>query len=507
MSAGFIQYRKRGGKEYGYFCHSSRPDDKPGTKKNEKYLGAVVDRHNNIFQSKARGQFMYDKEKGYMEVPSVLKPHVALSTLSGIIDFGEPWIVHEMLTNTGYIDVIKSVCPKKSDSILALLSFKLLGHGLANKFALNRFNFSYAKLLYPDANLSSQRISEILHLLGSDKAWTQFYVPHLQYISELNPEHAILIDSTGIPNNIKINLTQISNHNGKISNEIRLIMALDRITGMPIYFRYVAGNIVDVSTLKTTIDEIESFGINIKDVILDAGYFSANNMEKLHEMQIPYLIRLPGRGNIYKELMANHLPDITDISNNVTYLKREFFAKTTRINYLNRYIYAYVIIDIERRGRDTVEFIKKAREKGLSKEETNDKLKEIGAFVLVSSKNLPLKEVIPLYYTRQSIEQYFDLSKNFANTLPARVHSERNFKGHLLISFIASAALVIINDYIKELNISTLELFEYFHTLRALVNNDQLIIYEGNKKVNEIIKKCKLNLPDNITLLHNSNSD
>ncbi|MDR2460942.1 MAG: hypothetical protein LBE38_09225, partial [Deltaproteobacteria bacterium] len=213
---------------------------------------------------------------------------------------------------------------------------------------------------------------------------------------------------------------------------------------------------------------------------------------------------LPARGSIYKDLIKNHLQDITNVSGNVTYLKREFFAKSIRINYLNIYIYAYVIIDIEKKARDTVEYIRKAREDGRSKEETNDKLKEIGSFILLSSKQLELNEVIPLYYQRESIEQYFDLSKTDAKILPARVYSERNFKGHLLISFIATTALAIINDYIKELNISTLELFEYFHPLRALVNNNRLIIYEGNNKANEIIEKLKLDLPNNATVINNN---
>jgi transposase len=41
---------------------------------------------------------------------------------------------------------------------------------------------------------------------------------------------------------------------------------------MPIYFRHVAGNIVDVSTLVTTVGELQQYGVSVDYAILDAGY-------------------------------------------------------------------------------------------------------------------------------------------------------------------------------------------------------------------------------------------
>jgi hypothetical protein len=36
-------------------------------------------------------------------------------------------------------------------------------------------------------------------------------------------------------------------------------------------------------------------------------------------------------------------------------------------------------------------------------------------------------EILPLYYTRQQIEQIFDIGKNYADLLPLRVQSEDTF--------------------------------------------------------------------------------
>jgi transposase len=53
-------------------------------------------------------------------------------------------------------------------------------------------------------------------------------------------------------------------------------------------------------------------------------------------------------------------------------------------------------------------------------------------------------EILPLYYTRQQIEQIFDIGKNYADLLPLRVQSEDTFRGHLMLTFMATAILQML---------------------------------------------------------------
>ena len=41
---------------------------------------------------------------------------------------------------------------------------------------------------------------------------------------------------------------------------------------LPIYFKYVCGNVVDVSTLTRTMKELKAYNIDTKFAVLDAGY-------------------------------------------------------------------------------------------------------------------------------------------------------------------------------------------------------------------------------------------
>ena len=92
----------------------------------------------------------------------------------------------------------------------------------------------------------------------------------------------------------------------------------------------------------------------------------------------------------------------------------------------------------------------RARAEGLSDAELYDSMTGHGFFVLISNMDIPNSQVLPDYYVRQTMEQFIDVGKNYTNLLPLRVHSEETFRGHLLISFIASATVQMLMNEMKE---------------------------------------------------------
>jgi hypothetical protein len=53
-------------------------------------------------------------------------------------------------------------------------------------------------------------------------------------------------------------------------NEIRLIYVVVLDTFNPIYYRAIPGNVVDIVTLKITINELKSMNVNVRYSVLDA---------------------------------------------------------------------------------------------------------------------------------------------------------------------------------------------------------------------------------------------
>lgn len=125
----------------------------------------------------------------------------------------------------------------------------------------------------------------------SDK---KFFRAHIDWLKKnICNDPAIVIDSTGLPNDINIELTNVSNHNGKISNEVRLVSAVQRDSGYPLIFRAIPGNINDISTLSTTITTLAEYSVNTDFTLLDAGYVSEKNIDDLYEANIDFVARLP----------------------------------------------------------------------------------------------------------------------------------------------------------------------------------------------------------------------
>jgi transposase len=116
-------------------------------------------------------------------------------------------------------------------------------------------------------------------------------------------------------------------------------------------------------------------------------------------------------------------------------------------------------------------------------------------FVLISSEQTDPKDIMPLYYTRQSVEQVFDVGKNNAELLPLRVHGEETFRGHLMLSFMASVAVLAVGGMLKGSAFHTEGAFHVMRNLKCKVFDDRILVKEPTKKMNEIVKVLKLKLP------------
>ena len=280
----FIFYQKKNadGQYYATFCPSDR---KHGGK--DIYLGTTIDKEKGIFYNRKSGFFRFTVEGGrtelsldeveYLNLMRNSRENQAIAQPKLILDFGDAWFLEHVMNASGLKEIYCKVLPESADTLLALIAFKLLDNA-TNSYAQEWWDGSYAQQLYPEARLASQRISEFMDDFGREENMRLFWEAYFAYLREIpGLIDNILIDSTGMPNGIQFDHAALSNHNGAISRESRLIFVVERNTSMPVYFRYVAGNIVDVSTLKTTLKQLQAQGVNINHGIMDAGYCSENN--------------------------------------------------------------------------------------------------------------------------------------------------------------------------------------------------------------------------------------
>ena len=248
------------------------------------------------------------------------------------MDFGDAWFLQEYLSRQPFYNSIQNALPSESDTLLALIFYRLLTNKGASCHAKIWYEGNYSYLAFPRANLTGQNISRVLKELGREELQRHFFEEYMFSIYGDDGAAGILVDSTGVPNATKMDITQISNHNGDVNREVRLVYGIDRDNGMPIYFRYVAGNIIDVSTLITTVSELGQYGVSVNHAILDAGYFSERNAAELFESGIPFMTRLAPNKTVFKDAAAGNLDNLMSQKYAHRYGERLVFIKKIPVN-------------------------------------------------------------------------------------------------------------------------------------------------------------------------------
>jgi transposase len=160
--------------------------------------------------------------------------------------------------------------------------------------------------------------------------------------------------------------------------------------------------------------------------------------------------------------------------------------------------YAYIGLDIERKSIEANKTFQRAKDKKMDTGQVFEHIKKQGLFVLVSSQRITSSNVLPLYYTRQQIEQVFDIGKNYADMLPLRVQTEETFRGHLLLTFIATVIIKTLQEKLKNTPINPLSLFQILRNQKCKVYGDKVITAEACKRANDCYKLFGIKCPVSI---------
>lgn len=488
------------------------------------YLGRVLDKEQLIFRNRIDGVFAIDpvtfeKTKAPVEfVANTPRKNAKLPEL--YLDFGDVFFLKSFIKNGKLNCLIEAIGYGNPDSLWGLLHYYMLTRG-ANNHAATWHEGSIARAFYPKANLCSQRISDLLATIGSEAIVQRFFGVYIPFIRELgnklkggdssdkqkssgneiSPQKGdcILIDSTGLPNSIRFPITAVSNHNGKISNEVRLIYVVQQGTGLPIYMRYVPGNVIDASTLITTMRELKAQKVDTKFAILDAGYVTEENLKELFDSKVSFLSRLPDNRKLFKQLVKEEGATLACEENLVRYGERLLYMKRFERELIDGHKgYVYLGLDLAEESMLRKQIGRRANADNLSIQEVRRQMRGKGIFCLICSRRVAVDKILPLYYTRQDVEQVFDIGKNYASMLPLCVENEDTFRGHLLMTFLATVVQRLIQQEAKKYQWSLDDLFTNLRNHKCKAFSDVIIPQEANRKQNEIYKAFGIKTPKSI---------
>lgn len=280
----YIRHKIIAGRKYAYEVTSFRDPETKKVKNKNVYLG-IVNKDGSI-----------KKNKEIMKELSVL-------------DFGDGYLFFEFFKDSN-LSTLLSENIKIFPEILALIIYRLCCQS-AMYNATHWYEGNILSILLKTTDLSSQNISRVLAYLGQEDVQKLFFENYLK--SAADNQENIIIDASSLPNKINHPFNEWGHADNSIEKQFRFLCILDQKTKMPLFYRFLPGNIVDISTLKTTISELKLMGAKNKFILLDAGYYSEENIIELYENSINFLMRLPSQRSLYKTCILGHLEEIEQI--------------------------------------------------------------------------------------------------------------------------------------------------------------------------------------------------
>ncbi len=466
----FVRYKKSGGIEYAYEITAYWDKEKKVCRQKTKYLGVVVDKERKIYE-----------KKRLASTPEKL-----------ILDFGDSFVLNEFLQQTGFNKLVQNSFGEISDSILALVHYRLC-YGAAMMHAQSWMNGSYDRIKFKKADLASQRISELLSDAANERLHRIFFKEYFKQF--ITSKEGIIVDATSLPNQIHMPLTDWGRSGEEIDMQIRFLLAVDKQTGLPLYFRALPGNIVDVSALQNTIAELKQYGVENAFVYSDAGFYSKENIEDICRNHVDFLTRLPATVTLYRELIRAEVKNLESLVNGVRYGKRSMFIKQKEIDLFGHKAYAHIVLDPKRKGREIDRFvIENLDDKKADADEKEYQFLRSGVMILVSSFPITKEDVVPMYYVRQEAEMLFGFSKDDLGILPLRVHNQERTGGFLLVQFLALIAFTQIKHKLgKEFSVE--EILLELRNLKAKVYDKTVIVGELTREQKEIVEKLGVIVP------------
>lgn len=466
----FFRYKKIGKQEYAYEITAHWDKATKSSKQKSRYMGVVVDKKKKIFERRAQRK---DAERF-------------------ILDYGDSFVIQKFLEQSGFAKLLENVFGNETQTLQALITYRLC-YGSAMMYAKPWLEGNYAQLQYPQADLSSQRLSEFFKRFSDEGKQQTFFREYIPTLS--TGDSGIIIDGTSLPNQIHIPLTAWGLCGEEIDKQARFLLVVDEKSKSPLYFRTLPGNIVDVSTLSNTIKELKQYGVKKAFTFLDAGFFSEGNIKEMYDEGMHFLTRLPAQRVLYKELVAAHAKSLESGPNIVRMGERGLFVKQVETTLFGKKAFAYLVMDPKRKGREVNRLIvQNGDEAEKNAADLEYALSTRGLMILVSSFPVPKSDVVETYYLRQVVEMMFGFSKDDLGLLPLRVHSKDALRGFLFVQFLT---LIAFTQLKQKLGVKyTIEdVLVRMRNLKCKVYPNDLIVSELTKKQREIVEKLGIIVP------------
>lgn len=399
--------------------------------------------------------------------------------------YGACALLDAVAEESGASAALKRAMPASWDQAMSL-AYYMICEGSAPLSRFPRFAATHATP--HGAPIASQRSSELLASIGE---------------AERDAFCAALARRHGEGDRLFYDTTSISSYSEALSQvrwgrnkdrvplpQVNLAMLAGRESGIPLYYRKVAGNVADVTTVKALIRDMEpSFSGKVR-LVMDRGFWSAANVNAMMREHFKFLVGVPASLRLFKDAVDGHAPELRSWGNfdDATglygmRLPHEWDYEEERprkgdVVKAKRRSYVYLFFDASRAAeaeRDLAALLRAcsrelaAGNRVEAHERYYDEYFEVvrgkpvgkdgaiaaataraGYFALFSNEVMEPFEALAVYHDKDAIEKRFGDVKGLLDFRTPRVSTEETLAGKLFVVFVALVLAAWLRRRMKE---------------------------------------------------------
>lgn len=380
---------------------------------------------------------------------------------------------------------------------------------------------------YPDTPLSSQYLSNLLVKVGQEAIPFKFFQ---DLITDISSHHTLFYDITSISSYTSaIQFFEYGHNRDNLRlPQVNMSLVVDKERGIPIFYDVYPGSIVDVSTLKNTIEKIKALDVTGSTLIMDRGFCSGGNLKALVEHQFKFIMPASRTFKVVNQALSKIHRTIKRSKNLRTFKDKALFVEPVSMIIEGIPFKGYGYYSPNREQEDRERFYKKLHETVRYLEEfdlkdymkprqifekyagklksylswkvldgrfiitikdkaVSQRVNKMGLFILLYNGDFSWDECLSLYRSRDMVERSFDMLKNDLDIMPINVKKRESLCGLLFISFLS---LLVRMHIVKQLQTTGLQkkcsldrLFLELEKIRWFVLPDEkFLISEIGKK-------------------------
>ena len=441
--------------------------------------------------------------------------------------YGATYLLKCLADDIGLTNDLRHCFPHTCDQILSIAFFLIL----EDNNPLYRFEKWHLTHKHPyGQDIPSPRSSELFAAI-TDEQIASFM--RLQAKRRIEEEYWAYDSST--ISSYSETLRQVqwgrNKENDKLP-QINLLLVFGEKSGLPFYYRKLAGNIPDVLTVKHLLEDMDILGFGKTKFVMDRGFYSEENINGLFREHVKFLVgaRLSlafirrHLENAYEDIrcFANYDEGTATSGHTVTaewdYAQKRPYKGDTLEGKRRIYIHLYYSIEKgaddeqafdkriaslydELRSGRLVEEHRKSYDRFFTVKETpvrgrklfpkEDAIREarrnLGYFALITNEKMDAHTALHLYRMKDVIEKAFGNIKERLNMRRLLAKSEKSLDGKLFVAFIALILVSCLNHRMKEA-----DLYKKYTMQQVLDKLDVLECFENKNRalrIGELLEK------------------